>query len=79
MPIDAIQGLGRWNVDAAVARSLPVGTHQIQFRVEAFNLFNTVNPSNPEPNLSSPSFGQITSLAGGTAPRILQLAVKYQC
>jgi outer membrane receptor protein involved in Fe transport len=78
MPIDAIPGPGRWNVDAAVTRSLPLGSHQVQFRMEAFNLFNTVNPGNPVSNLSSPDFGQITSLAGGTAPRILQLAVKYQ-
>lgn len=45
----------------------------LQFRAEFFNLFNNVNFSGPNNNLSSSSFGQITS-AG--SPRILQLALK---
>jgi len=50
----------------------------VQLRLEAFNLFNNVNPANPVSDLSSPNFGKIIALAAGTAPRILQLAVKYQ-
>jgi len=78
MPIDAIQGPGRWNVDMGVSRAIAIGTRQVQVRWEVFNLFNTVNPDNPVATLNSPDFGRITALAGGTAPRIMQLAVKYQ-
>ena len=78
MRLDAIKGPGAWNVDTAVSRTLPVGSSQVQLRLEAFNLFNNVNPANPVSDLSSPNFGKIIALAAGTAPRILQLAVKYQ-
>lgn len=45
--------------------------------METFNLLNTVNPGNPVSTMNSPDFGRITGLAAGTAPRIIQLAVKY--
>ena len=51
------------------------GTRSLQFRLEAFNVFNHVNPSNPVSSLSSLNFGQITSTA--TDQRIVQLALKY--
>ena len=75
MPIDALLGPGRWNVDMGVTRSFPVARHQLQFRLEAFNVFNHMNPSNPVSSLSSLNFGQITSTA--TDQRIVQLALKY--
>ena len=78
MPIDAIEGPGRWNIDMGLSRSIVFGPRQIQLRWEVFNVLNTVNPANPVSSLSSSDFGKITSLAGGTAPRIMQLAVKYQ-
>lgn len=77
MPVDAIQGPGRWNVDMGLARSFRFGVQQVQLRMETFNLLNNVNPDNPVSTMSSPDFGRITGLAGGTAPRIIQLAVKY--
>jgi hypothetical protein len=58
-------------------RSLRIGLRQVQLRLEAFNLLNTVNPDNPVATMNSPDFGKITQLAPGLAPRILQLAVKY--
>ncbi len=78
MPIDAIEGPGRWNIDMGLSRSIAFGPRQIQLRWEVFNVLNTVNPANPVSSLSSSDFGKVTSLAGGTAPRIMQLAVKYQ-
>ena len=79
MPIDAIKGPGRWNIDMGLSRSIRAGgDRQVQLRWEVFNVLNTVNPDNPVATLSSPDFGRIIALAGGTAPRIMQLAVKYQ-
>jgi hypothetical protein len=47
----------------------------LQFRVEAFNVFNNVRFNNPSVTLSNPStFGNITSAQD---PRILQLAMKF--
>jgi hypothetical protein len=78
MPLDAIVGPGRWNVDAALSRSFEFGSsRRVQFRWEVFNVFNTTNPSNPVSALNSADFGRITSLAAGTAPRIMQFAAKY--
>jgi len=80
MPLDALQAVARWNVDLGVSRSIGFArnTRQVQLRLEAFNLFNTVTPGNPQTTLTSSDFGKVTSLAGGTAPRVMQLAIKYQ-
>jgi hypothetical protein len=75
MPIDALVGPGRWNVDMGVTRAFRIDRRQLQFRLEAFNVFNHVNPANPVSALNNPNFGRITAAA--TDPRILQLAVKY--
>jgi hypothetical protein len=79
MPLDAIQAVSRWNVDMSLSRFFKLGgDRQIQLRAEAFNLFNTVTPGNPQIILGSSDFGRVTSLAGGTAPRVIQLGAKYQ-
>jgi hypothetical protein len=49
------------------------GGATFQFRVEMFNIFNTVNWGNPNASFGSASFGQITS-AG--AMRQVQLGGK---
>jgi hypothetical protein len=75
MPLDAILGPGRWNVDTGLSRSFRVGSQQLQLRWEVFNVFNTLTPSNPVAVLGNADFGKVTSLA--SPPRIMQLAVKY--
>jgi len=42
-------------------------------RLEAFNVFNRTNFSNPVTGLTNTNFGRLT---GAGAPRIVQLAVK---
>ncbi|MBS1822746.1 MAG: TonB-dependent receptor [Acidobacteria bacterium] len=49
--------------------------HQINFRADADNLFNSAYWSNPGNNASAASFSQITAVRSG--PRQLQLSVKY--
>jgi len=79
MPLDAIQAVARWNVDLGVSRGIGLaGSRQVQLRLEMFNLFNTVTPGNPQTTMSSTDFGKVTSLAAGTAPRVMQLGIKYQ-
>ena len=56
--------------------------YNLTFSVNARNVFNNVNVSNPVGNLSSPIFGQSNSLAGGpfsssTANRRIDLQVSF--
>jgi len=48
----------------------------LDFRAEAFNLFNWVNFGAPDSNVGDPGFGIISSTT--TSPRILQLAMKLR-
>jgi carboxypeptidase family protein len=78
MPLDAIQAVPRWNIDMALSRSFKLGgDRQIQLRAEGFNVLNTVTPGNPQTTLGTSDFGKVISLAGGTAPRVIQLGAKY--
>jgi len=71
---NSLIGPGRFNVDMGIVRSFRIGARAIQFRAEAFNVFNRVNLGIPVSALNSPNFGLITSAAD---PRIIQLALKY--
>ncbi len=58
--------------------------HQIEFRAEAFNVTNSLRLGNPDTNLSSGTFGKITSSAnpqglqtGNNGGRVMQFALKY--
>jgi hypothetical protein len=50
-------------------------TTSIQFRAEAFNIFNHAQFNSPDSNINHSTFGQILSTAD---PRILQLALRFQ-
>jgi hypothetical protein len=74
-----------WQADAALAKTL--GSTErvwVQFRAEAFNLFNRAQYGSPQANLSSPlSFGTITTVVnsgatGSGTPRQLQLALRVR-
>ena len=47
---------------------------RIEYRFEAFNLFNATHMNNPVTGLTNPNFGRITGTDGD--PRILQMALK---
>lgn len=71
---NAFRGPGRTNVDVAIAKELPVReTLKCQIRVEAFNLFNTVQWADPDENIFSDSFGQVSDTYD---PRVLQFAIR---
>ena len=48
--------------------------HTVEFRAEAFNVPNHLNPGNPGAVLSSTTFGRILT---ADDERIIQLALKY--
>jgi hypothetical protein len=70
-------GPGIQNFDASLAKSVRLGeTKSVQFRLEAFNVFNHAQffgPTSVNGEITSPAFGQVVSAA---APRLMQAAVK---
>jgi hypothetical protein len=77
-PKGYLRGPGFWNVDAAFSRNIAIGDgKRIELRIEAFNLFDTVNWTNPTVQIGSTSLtnGRVTNTANDA--RTMQFAVKY--
>ncbi len=77
-----VSGPGYWNVDFGVIKRTPITeTVNVEFRMEAFNVFNhtnfflpvDVNTEMVRQSINSAQFGQITQTFD---PRILQFALK---
>jgi hypothetical protein len=74
-PRNSVRGPGFARTDLSIFRNIRVvGTHRIQLRVEAFNLFNQTRFGQPGNQIATDNFGRITSAEDG---RIVQLAVRY--
>jgi outer membrane receptor protein involved in Fe transport len=70
---NAFRGPGATNVDIALAKKFKIREHAtLEFRADAFNVFNHTQFSNPDTGISDLTFGQITSTANA---RILQVAL----
>jgi hypothetical protein len=71
-------GPGIDNYDMALLKKLPLTeSKSMEFRVEAFNIFNHAQfygPTSVNGNINSSTFGQVVSAA---APRLMQVAVKF--
>ncbi len=85
MGIGDLRAPAFWEWDQTVSRSFPVTEHtHLEFRVEAFNVTNSVRLAAPNATLGG-TFGTITtdqsttgsSSATGSGGRIVQLAMKY--
>ena len=71
---NSVRGPNFWTVDFALTKQVTLaGASRLQFRLEAFNLFNRVNYTAPSGNRSTAAFGTITSTYD---PRQMQLGVK---
>lgn len=69
-----LDGPGFQNVNASLVKNTALTENfNLQFRVEAFNLFNHPNFNLPDNFLGSPTFGQILS---AQSPRRIQLGLK---
>jgi hypothetical protein len=69
-----VRGPGSVNFDLSLIKNIPFGERiRLQFRAEAFNVFNNVNFWNPGTSVGGANYGVITG-AGGA--RIIQLALK---
>jgi hypothetical protein len=71
----SIRTPGQKSIDLLLSRRIPISeTVNLDFRAEAFNLFNWVNFGAPDSNVGDAGFGIISSTT--TSPRVLQLALK---
>ncbi len=77
------RGPSFWQADIALVKKFPVTERlSLDFRAEAFNIFNRPQFGDPNGDLSSPSFGQITttvnngSITGGGTPREFQFSLR---
>jgi hypothetical protein len=74
---NTVRGPGLMSWDMSVFKSFqPVQGHQLQIRIEAFNIFNRANFANPDAALGAATFGVISS-TGNNLSRNVQFAVKY--
>jgi hypothetical protein len=70
-----LHGPGAETVNFSLFKNFPIRERvRFQFRFETFALFNHANFSNPAATINTSSFGNITSLTGGT--RNIQLGAK---
>jgi hypothetical protein len=71
---NSLVGPGYANVDIGLHKNFPITSAvRLQFRAEAFNVFNRVNFENPNSDRSSANFGRILT---AKLPRILQFALR---
>jgi Carboxypeptidase regulatory-like domain len=77
---NAFQAQRYWNIDFSVFRGFPLFAEQrkLEFRAEAFNLFNTVIFGPPNGDVSNTAnFGTVTQRANGNSPRVLQFGLRF--
>jgi len=84
LPRDFFRGPGRTNLDVTLAKNTAITERvNLELRLDAFNVFNHAEFANPDTNLFSETFGQITSTTLGSnsvtalqTQRILQLGAR---
>jgi hypothetical protein len=73
---NAVWGPGNWNVNAALLKNFRFSSSHsryLQFRLEAYNVFNHPNLNFPNTNFPDSTFGQIFGKNGN---RLVQLGLK---
>jgi hypothetical protein len=70
---NVLRGPGAFNANLSLSKIFRLReAMELEFRVDAFNVFNNVEFGNPDTNIGDQSFGQISSTAD---PRIMQVAL----
>lgn len=75
LPRGIFRGPGATNLDLAIAKHTKIYENMdLELRLEAFDVFNHAEFSNPDLSIVSPIFGQITSTSTTNPSRIVELA-----
>lgn len=75
---DNLRGPHFSNLDLGVIKNFPLTErYRLQFRADAYNVFNHTNFGLPNPLLPSGSFGVISGLAGQEPSRVMQFALRF--
>jgi hypothetical protein len=69
-----LNGPGYVNLDASLVKKFGIGTRYGEFRVDAFNVTNSLHPNNPNTVFGSATFGQIT---GAFEPRLIRFGLRF--
>jgi len=75
-----LRASGANNWDFALFKRTRFGPDEklgLEFRTEFFNLFNRTQFAPPNTSVGSSTFGQVTSTASGTNPRLIQFGLKF--
>ena len=73
---NAVRGPGYWNVDFGLSKRVRFGTRAVQFRIEAYNLFNHANLF---PTTSTADVSSVTEITGTrSGNRRVQLGAKFE-
>jgi len=76
LPRNHFRGPSKTNLDLTLAKTTKLTERvSLQLRLDSFNLFNHAQFKNPDTNIYSGTFGQITDTYD---PRILQLGARFQ-
>jgi hypothetical protein len=77
---DVLYGPHFSNVDLGIAKTFPlVGErYHLQFRADAFNVFNHPNFGFPDTNIASSTFGVITTQVGQELSRVMQFSLRFE-
>jgi hypothetical protein len=76
---DDLKGPNYKNVDLALSKRVPLrGNSRLNFRIEAYNLLNTMNWANPNTNITQSSFGQVLAQADAFFGRQLQYTMRVE-
>ena len=71
-----IRGDGIKNFDMSIIKFFPIRERMnLEFRAEAFNLFNRPQFGHPDSRFGSPTFGRVFATAG--PPRYMQMVLKF--
>ncbi|HEY7303180.1 MAG TPA: TonB-dependent receptor [Bryobacteraceae bacterium] len=77
--VDALRGFGITSENVSLLKNTSFGSEgrfRLQFRVEFYNIFNRHSFNNPDTNLTSPTFGYVTSV--NSSPRQGQFGVRFE-
>ncbi|MGA3293286.1 MAG: TonB-dependent receptor [Candidatus Acidiferrales bacterium] len=76
---DTLHGPHFSNLDLVVSKNFPIAgeRYKLQFRAEAYNVFNHPNFGLPDTGVISGRFGVISGLAGTEPSRVMQFALRF--